>query len=70
MIDTTVNGARMNKRIETIPGNYESFFENVYETIALGKELIVKPEEALTTIQIIESAIKSNDNKCVIKFDE
>ena len=69
-IDTTVNGASLNKRIETIPGNYENYFENVYEAIALDKELIVKPEEALTTIQIIELAIKSNDNKCVIKFDE
>ncbi len=69
-IDTNVNGASMNIKIKTIPGSYASFFENIYEAITEGKELIVKPEEALTTIRIIELAMESCNKKCSIKFND
>ncbi len=67
-IDTTINGKNIKEKVETIPGSYQSFFENLYEAIADGKELGVKPEEALTTIRIIELAEESNNKKYEVKF--
>ncbi len=68
MIDTSFNGVQIKKKIETMAGNYPAFFRNLYGTIAEGSELAVKPEEALMTMRIIESAIESNNQKKVIEF--
>ncbi len=68
IIDTNVNGKNINEKIETIPGAYQKFFNNIYDVISEGKELAVKPNEALTTIRIIELAIESNYKKRVMDF--
>lgn len=68
LIDTTVNGKNINEKIETIHGDYSKFFENVYYAIVDKNELAVKPEEALTTTQIIELAMESNKKRSVIEF--
>ena len=44
----------------TIEGTYQEFFENVYQAIAHGAQLLIKPEEALKVIQIIEIAKESS----------
>ncbi len=44
--------------IETLPGKWTALFENLYEAIAHGKDLLVKPEEVLEQIKIIEAVIK------------
>jgi predicted dehydrogenase len=54
------------EQYETLPGNYNAFYDNMYECIALGKEPAVKPEEALQVIQIIEAAKKSSARKKTI----
>ena len=48
-------------QIETIPGNYMKFYNNVYEVIIENKEMVVKPKEARDVIRIIEIAFE-NDN--------
>jgi predicted dehydrogenase len=48
----TVRGEEM---IETLPGSYQSFYENLRETVNGRAEIAVHPEEALATIEIIES---------------
>jgi scyllo-inositol 2-dehydrogenase (NADP+) len=53
-------------RYQTSPGNYMAFFDNVYSAIVSGSDTIVKPEEALLNIQIIEAARKSNSEKRII----
>ena len=63
MIDTKLNGLTFSGEIETIAGSYAAFYENVYEVIANGKELAVKPEEAMNTIRIIELAMESSREK-------
>ncbi len=68
MIDTTFNGVPIKKKIETMPGAYPVFFQNLYEAIAEGKELAVKPEEALITARLIDAAIKSNSERKVVEF--
>ncbi|WP_416670961.1 oxidoreductase [Egbenema bharatensis] len=47
-------------QIETLPGCYQAFYENVYQAIAQGAELAVKPQEARNTIRIIELALESH----------
>jgi predicted dehydrogenase len=69
MIDTKLNGLTFSGEIETIPGNYAAFYENVYDAIVNGKELAVKPEEALNTTRIIEAAIESGRTKSEVHLD-
>jgi scyllo-inositol 2-dehydrogenase (NADP+) len=40
--------------IETEVGNWDFLFQNLYESIAENKELLIKPEEVLEQIRIIE----------------
>jgi len=47
----------------TIEGSYADIFENIYQAIANKSELLVKPEEALEVIRVIEIAKKSFEEK-------
>jgi len=47
-------------RIETEPGNYMGFYNNVYNTLINSDEQAVKPEEAARVIRIIEMAFESS----------
>lgn len=63
VINTQLNGLHVKGKIETIPGNYPAFYQNLYEAIRLGKELAVKPEEARLTVEILERCLESNRQK-------
>jgi predicted dehydrogenase len=47
--------------IETEAGCYMEFYNNVYDVIAHGKEMAIRPEEAGDVIRIIELAIESSN---------
>lgn len=51
---------------KTLPGSYQDFYENIYLAIVYGKELLIKPEEALDVIFFIEKAIQSGKEKRTI----
>jgi predicted dehydrogenase len=63
-------GKTVTETIPSEPGRYQDLFRNVYEAIAEGKELIVKPEQARTTIRIIELAFQSNSEKRTIVYND
>jgi scyllo-inositol 2-dehydrogenase (NADP+) len=67
-LNTTFNGLHFYGKIETIPGNLARFYDNLYNVIREGKELLVEPEEALTTIRILEACLESNRLKKTIEF--
>ncbi len=67
-MNTEPEGLHMIGRIETLPGNYNAFYDNLYEAIRLGKELIVKPEQSLDVIRIIEGAIESNKTSRAVEL--
>ncbi len=67
-LNTEINGLHYEGKIETIPGDYLGFYQNIYEVIRHGKELIVKPEQALLVIQLIEAAMKSNQEHRTIEL--
>ncbi len=54
------------EKIETLPGNYNLFYNNVYDAIRNGAELLVQPEDAVEVLKIIEACIKSNSGKRTI----
>ncbi len=67
-LNTSVNGLHFQGQIETIPGNYADFFVNLHGAIREGKTLMVKPEEALTTIRVLEACLESNQLKKTVGF--
>jgi predicted dehydrogenase len=62
-LNTQINGLHVQGTIETIPGSYQNFYESIYAAIREGKELAVKPEEAMLGIRVIEAALQSNQEK-------
>ncbi len=62
-LNTQINDVHFHGKIETMPGDYNMYYQNIYEVIRDKKELIVKPEESLNGIKIIEAAIKSSKEK-------
>ena len=54
--------------VESEAGDYAPFYQNVYDAIVNGAELAVKPSEILRTTRVIDLAIKSSDEKQVMKY--
>ncbi len=66
--NTTINGVHVEGRIETIPGNYMGFYQDLYESIREGKEPAVKAEQARDVIVLIEAAYESNRQRRAISI--
>ena len=49
--------------IESEHGDYRDFYRNVYNSLVNGEEMMVKGEDALSVIRVIEAAMKSNVEK-------
>jgi len=64
------NGKTITQTIPSEPGRYQDLFQNVYEAIAEGKGLIIKPEQARTTIRIIELAFQSSREKRTVSYSD
>jgi len=54
------NGEEVEELVETIPGNYSIFYDNLYEAIRNNAELLVKPDETLEVLKILEACLLSN----------
>jgi scyllo-inositol 2-dehydrogenase (NADP+) len=59
-------GVTQRGKYETLPGNYSAFYDALYESIAHGKELAVKPEEALNVIRVIEAVRRSSKTRTTV----
>lgn len=57
------------KRIQSEPGDYTQLYQNLYNTITSGEEILVTPQQARDVIKIIELAQKSNLARCAVKFE-
>jgi scyllo-inositol 2-dehydrogenase (NADP+) len=67
-LHTEIDGKVVNKQIPTLPGNYLIFYNNLSTAIRNKASLLVKPEEAMLVIEVIEAAIASSRSKCAIKL--
>ena len=66
-LNATVKGINVEEQVETLPGNYPAFYQNVYEAIREEKPLAVKPEESRDVIRLIEMCYESNKFRKAIK---
>lgn len=55
-----LNTIHERKKIETLRGDYRTYYRNIYGAIQFGEPLLVEPEDGLNVIKVIESAIESN----------
>ena len=69
-LNTQVAGLHVEGRVETIPGRYQTFYENIADAIKGRAELAVRPEEARNTIRMIELAIQSHEEKRTVPFSQ
>ena len=60
LLHTEKDGQVIREHIETIPGNYPMFYENLYEAIVNGADLLVKPEESRDCLQVLEACLLSD----------
>ena len=60
ILNTEIKGLHIRGGIETIAGNYSSYYDNIYDVICNRAELEVLPEQALNVISIIEAAKESS----------
>jgi len=68
LLNTEINGLNYQGKIETLPGNYHDYFNDVYNAIINDTQPAVTPEQAYLNILIIEKAIESNTKNQIIKL--
>ena len=54
ILNADMNGLGVRGTVETLTGNWGLLFQNLHDVIVDGKELLIKPEEVLEQIKIIE----------------
>ena len=65
-LNTEIDGKNILKKFPTLPGNYLTFYDNLYKAIVYKKPLAVPAEEALNVIRIIEAVrISSREGRTV-----
>lgn len=62
------DGEDIEELIETLPGDYNIFYNNVFDAIRNGAELFVKPEETVEVLKILEACLQSNHEKRTIEL--
>jgi len=66
ILNTNSFGKAFRGRYESLPGNYMAFFDDISSVLLKGTEAIVKPEDALLNIRIIEAARQSDKEQRII----
>lgn len=70
LLHTTFNGEIIRQKVPTQAGNYATLFENLYQAIMHKKQLPENGEAGLAVIQIIEAALQSSKEKCVVSIEQ
>jgi scyllo-inositol 2-dehydrogenase (NADP+) len=68
LLHTETDGEVARKYIVTEDGNYMLYFENVYRSIIGEEELIVRPEDGLMTVEVIEKALLASNEKRMVSL--
>jgi predicted dehydrogenase len=64
---TEKDGVTQNVKLQTLPGNYNAFYDGVVDCLRKGTEPPVKPVEAANVIRIVEAAQRSNRQRATIE---
>jgi scyllo-inositol 2-dehydrogenase (NADP+) len=68
ILNAQMHGQQFYGTIETEPGNYMAFYDNVHDVITKGAEQAVRPEEARNVIRIIELSFESHKRGAVLNL--
>lgn len=68
LLHTEVNGKEVIEFVVSEQGNYDEYYNGIYEAIRNGAPVPVNPEEGAAVIRIIESAFQSNDQQKVVNL--
>lgn len=64
---TEKDGVTQSVKLQTLPGNYNAFYDGVVDCLRKGTEPPVKPVEAANVIRIVEAAQRSNRQRATIE---
>ena len=67
-VTTEVNGEVKEMTLETIPGHWRSFYQNISDVLNKGAELAVKPEEVRENMRLIDAIVKSAETGVSVKM--
>ena len=67
-LNTTIDGKPFEGPIETVPGNYPGFYENLYDAITADALLRVKASDGRQVIRLIEACYESSKHKRAVKI--
>jgi scyllo-inositol 2-dehydrogenase (NADP+) len=68
LLHTEINGKVIKEYIESERGNYNDYYNGIYEAIRNNQPLPVTAEQALDVIKIIEAAYRSNETQKVVEL--
>lgn len=63
VLNTSIQGLHVQGKIETLPGNYLAYYQNLFEAIRKGAPLAVTAQQALHVIRLIEYGYQSQELK-------
>ncbi|MBW3622404.1 MAG: Gfo/Idh/MocA family oxidoreductase [Armatimonadetes bacterium] len=69
-VQTEIEGMVMNLTLDTIPGDWRKFYQNIADVLLKGEELAVKPEQVRRAVAVLEAARRSADTGRRIEFGE
>jgi scyllo-inositol 2-dehydrogenase (NADP+) len=68
LLHTEKDGEIIREFVQSERGNYDEYYEGIFQAIRNNKPLPVTAEDGLEVIKIIEAAYKSNSAKCVVEL--
>ena len=69
LLNTERNGLHYRGKIETIPGNYRFFYDNVFDALRNGASPAVNAKDAANVIEILEACNESHQRGRTVFFD-
>ncbi|BDI30070.1 oxidoreductase [Capsulimonas corticalis] len=70
VLNAQAGGLHVRGKVETLPGCYPGYYQNVADAIHGRAPLEVTPEDATMTMRVIELAIESSREKMALAFEE
>jgi len=68
IINYEKEGVTVREKVKTLQGNYSAFYQGVYTALTQHLPMPVTEDDGIRVMQIIEAAVKSNDEKRVIEL--
>jgi predicted dehydrogenase len=68
LLHTEIDGEIIYEKVPTIKGNYNGFFDALYDSISNDSIEPITAEDGIKVMRIIEAAIQSNEQKMVINL--